>query len=971
MAAPKEERTVEIIVNGQKAFASLKEMNAAAAVLYSQFQKMSGDDPGRAKLVADYQGLKGKIADVKTELTGVSQGAGVMKQAFANAFALFTGGGILGLVQQVFGFLSSAKDEFQGSAKASADLEATLLATKNAAGLTAAEIRAIGEARAKVTLFDDDETNRASAMLLTFKNVKKGVFEDAIPAIQDLATKMGGDGPADMKGASIQLGKALNAPLTGITALTRVGVTFTDQQKEQIAAMVKAGDVAGAQRVILAELNSEFGGSAEAARKAAGGMATLTMRWGEMKETVGGVVSGVLNDFSQWLGRVLDEAQPLVDLLADIGAEFATYYREVMDVVEGMGLFSEKTDTAKIVVEVLKTALTLLIMPFRAVLQVSKAVVDTFIDWYNKSELLRGVIGGLAAVVTSTFKAIKDDAIKYLGGVGDILVGIFTLDKDRILKGFRSTMEATADLALGQGERAANAFMTGYEANKNNKIVRSVSVETSETTKSGGGAPVGGGEEPAGESAKDKKAREALEKKRLAALEKAHKAEAEAEIRHQQMLINLAEAALIAKGTQRERELGAITFDAQRKALTVKGTEAEKHAAIALIEAEAQVKKQELQARFDEEDRAQRQQHLVDLLADEDAAEVEREADFAVQFEEALLNQQQYDQAIYDAKHASLEAKLALEEQYGSTTSKLYRATYKELQKLERDKNKEDLEDARKTSEAKRQMAMLGLKTAGDVVQTTIDLLFQDEAARKKHHNLYTALAGAKIIQDGVQEVAAIWSYSAAQAANVPTAGLFGTILGGVQTALAVARTAFGLSQLQKFSFAQGGRTGGGMMMGSQGMEQGGGMVVSPVGQLMEMSGIRVGSNGKLIDDTGFAVAGIVHQDEYVVPAWMRKDPEVAAVENWLEARRLRGFADGGATTGAASLPVPNPLPETEADLNYAVQVQMLAVLRSLETTFGDVRQWQRELKVHQNLQEVRSGLDTLKRVEQESAIRA
>ena len=255
-------------------------------------------------------------------------------------------------------------------------------------------------------------------------------------------------------------------------------------------------------------------------------------------------------------------------------------------------------------------------------------------------------------------------------------------------------------------------------------------------------------------------------------------------------------------------------------------------------------------------------------------------------------------------------------------------------------------------------------------MQTTIDLFFKDEAARKKHHNMYTALAGAKIVLDGLMEVAAIWKYGSQNPLNWATGGVAGLTIATIQTALAAARTGFALTQLQAFSFAKGGRTGGGMMMGGGMASEQGGMAVSPMGQLMEMSGVRVGSNGKLVDDSGFAVAGIVHQDEYVVPAWMRKDPEVAAVENWLEARRLRGFADGGASS-ASSLPVPNPLPETEADLNYAVQVQMLAALCSLESMFGDVSQWQRDFKMHQNLQKVRSGLDTLKQVEQESAIRA
>ncbi|MDB5270885.1 MAG: hypothetical protein JWP58_3925 [Hymenobacter sp.] len=960
MAENKDTRTIEIIVNGQKANASLKEMNAAAAVLYNQFNKMAADDPGRAKLIADYQALKGKIVEVKTELTGVSASAGVMKQAFANAFAMFTGGGLLALVQKVWGFLADSKEEFQASAKSSADLEAALAATGHAAGLTADEIRKIGEARAKVTLFDDDETNRASAMLLTFKNVKKGVFEEAIPAIQDLATKMGGDGPADMKGASIQLGKALNAPLTGITALTRVGVTFTDQQKEQIKQMVKAGDTAGAQRLILRELNSEFGGAAEAARKAGGGMATLSMRWGEMKETVGGFVSEGLSKLSEWFGRVLDSAQPLVDMVTELATEFAGYYREIGDVLEGLGLFNAQTDTAKIVVEVLKTALTLLLMPLRVMLQVSRAVVDTFIDWYNKSELLRGIIGGLGAVVAATFKAIKDDAVKYLGGVGDLIVGIFTLDKDRILKGFRATFEATADLALGQGERAAKAFQDGFEANKNNHITRTVRVETKETSSKEETLTPAAGDAPAGESA-------AALKKRLAALEKQHKAEAAAERAHQQMLLNLEETALLAHGNQRQVELGRVLLDARRKALTVTGTEQEKHAAVALIMEEARQKQLAMQAKFAEEDAAQVKQDVADQLADIEAAEVEKEALVQEQFDAALLSEQQRSLAIYDAKHAALEAELALLEMFGGKESAAYRKANKELLKLETDQSKAVVAETKKREEAKRQMQLLGLQVAGDVVQTTIGLLFQDEVARKKHHNMYTALAGAKIIMDGLMEVAAIWKYGSEQPLNVATAGVFGMTIAGIQTAMAVARTGFALTQLQEFSFARGGATGGGMNMA--GGKDAGGMAVSPLGTLMEMSGMGIGSNGKLMDNSGFAVAGIVHEDEYVVPKWMRQDPQVAAVEQWLEAKRLRGYAEGGGT-GGATLPAASAAPGTDGELTYAVLVQLLEQARRQTEQLADVKDWQSRLTVALHLGELDEGLAERKQVQLENGIR-
>ena len=71
----------------------------------------------------------------------------------------------------------------------------------------------------------------------------------------------------DVKGAAMQLGKALNDPAKGLAKLQRSGVTFTDAQKEQVKALQASGKTLEAQKIILAEVNKEFGGSAEAAGK--------------------------------------------------------------------------------------------------------------------------------------------------------------------------------------------------------------------------------------------------------------------------------------------------------------------------------------------------------------------------------------------------------------------------------------------------------------------------------------------------------------------------------------------------------------------------------------------------------------------------------------------------------------------------------------------------------------------------------
>ena len=973
---PKEERIVEIIVNGQRANASLKEMDAAVAVLNNQFRKMAADDPARAGLLTQLTQMKARVAAVRAEVNGVAETTGVMKQAFANAFAIFTGGGILGVVQQVWGFFAESRQQFQDSAKSGADLEATLKSTGHAAGLTAAEIRKIGEERAKVTLFDDDETNRASAMLLTFTNIKKGVFEEAVPAIQDLATKMGGDGPADLKGASVQVGKALNDPVNGIKALTRVGVTFNDQQKEQIKTMVKAGDTAGAQRLILAELNKEFGGSAKAAREAGGGVATLTMWYNEFQETVGGKVSQVLNALSQWLGRVIEKSGPLVDMVSELVDEFASYYRELYDIVQGLGLFNEKTDTAALFVEALKTVLTVLLIPLRVGLGYVRAWVEGFIDLYNRSELLRGILGGLGASIKSLFISVVDDAVKILGGVGDILVGIFTLDKDKIAAGFKASLEVTADLAYRNGLKAADAFAKGYQANKNNHITKSTPTPDAPDAPEKPVSPSASDAGKGGETDKEKKARE---KKALDELLE----RIEFEKRAQLAVLDVQERGIQDRGNLREIEQAGIELDAERKVVNLvaaekaeeaklTGTTKQKNAKrvvlqqeldaqIDLVMSEAAQAQRQKQEGYDKQDREDYSKLIEQKLADIEAGEVEMEAALQEAFEDGLIKEKSRNEAIYNVQLMAANNKLALIEATEGMASAAYRKAYKEREKLQKDHHKQELADQKAAHKARFALEQQGMATASDALQFGLELLEKDKEGRKKHHKLYVALAAAKIIVDGAKEVQAIWEYSAEQPENSLTAGIFGTVLAGVQTGLAVARTIGALTQINKTGYAQGGGTG-----------TGAGMAISPMGQLLQLSGMSIGPDGKLNDGSGHAVAGVVHNDEYVVPKWQLQNPQDAAVVQWLEARRVRGFADGGATnTAPVQLPVAAASPRSDGELSYAVQSQMLDVLREVSSRLAGVEQWQRELRVVNSIQAQQQASDEYKQVRHDSAIRS
>lgn len=152
-------------------------------------------------------------------------------------------------------------------AEAMADLEAAVRSTGGAAGFTAEELARMAGELQRVTTFGDESIMEMQAVLLTFKNVTGAVFQDSSELILDMATRL----KTDLKSAALQAGKALNDPVGGIEALTGAGIQFDDSQKSTIKRLVEVGDVLGAQQIILAELRSQFGGAARAARDNFGG----------------------------------------------------------------------------------------------------------------------------------------------------------------------------------------------------------------------------------------------------------------------------------------------------------------------------------------------------------------------------------------------------------------------------------------------------------------------------------------------------------------------------------------------------------------------------------------------------------------------------------------------------------------------------------------------------------------------------
>lgn len=190
-------------------------------------------------------------------------------------------------IHQMVSFTKDSISAFRQQEKAIAQVEAGLKATGNTAGFTSQEFQKMASNLQKTTLFGDEQILQdATAQLLTFTNISGEQFERTQKAALDLATRLDGD----LKSASIQLGKALNDPVANLSALSRSGIQFSKEQKEVIKTLAESGRLAEAQTVILDELNKQYGGSAEAAAEADGGMTQLSNAIGDAKEKFGEII---------------------------------------------------------------------------------------------------------------------------------------------------------------------------------------------------------------------------------------------------------------------------------------------------------------------------------------------------------------------------------------------------------------------------------------------------------------------------------------------------------------------------------------------------------------------------------------------------------------------------------------------------------------------------------------------------------
>jgi phage-related protein len=312
-----------------------------------------------------------------------------------------------------------------------------LKSTGDVSGMTAQSVDALAVSLSKTTPFSREATTGAENMLLTFTNIGKNVFPQATQTVLDMSQALG----QDLKSSSIQLGKALGDPTTGMTALARVGVTFDAQQKAQIKTMQASGDMMGAQKVILTELHKEFGNSAEAAGGTfAGKMAILNNQFDDVKTTIGGALMPVLSGLLMKVAPLVTEfAEHLPSALAKVG-DFLS--QNVMPVLKQLGDYVQ-TNVVPVLKRLGEEFITNIVPALKQfaqfiatnVVPVVKQLADFFITvllpiYQKVGAALMSQLGPAFAALQAAFKSIMPvlgqlfDNLKGLAPFLEILAGI-------------------------------------------------------------------------------------------------------------------------------------------------------------------------------------------------------------------------------------------------------------------------------------------------------------------------------------------------------------------------------------------------------------------------------------------------------------------------------------------------------------------------------------------------------------------
>ncbi|RSK45166.1 phage tail tape measure protein [Hymenobacter rigui] len=988
----------EVVLNGQKVEATFNQMKAAAAQLERELHDMSSDDAGRAKMLKDYRALQERIEGVKKEMGEASEQGLTFKDALAFAGVTVTAEAALDLIKELgaevinttkeIGKMRADINSLTGATGAELDeLTVGVRALSQTFGKEYNEVLVASNALSKQMGISQKEALKLLEQGFVAGADVNGEFLDQVkeyPAqfkaagvsaseFIGIVTKSQTNGVFSDKGADVvkEFGLRIReqTKATGDAMEAAFGTEFTQklfkgindgsissvQALQRVSTQMNDTKIPASQlQTVIADV---FGGPGEDAgleylqslKNIGGGVETLIDQTNPYVRQQQALLSSqqelaeAQNELTKQFEGTGNSVEILTNgamtflytLLASLGATFKELYapvqqvwEQLLELGESMGLVSKEGSLVKDVANGIGAALRLVLTPTRLLWGALADLAKSTIEWVKSSQDARAMLYIMIAPLRLLFDMLRDSPA-FFEGFSAAARASFT----QVGRAWKAVLAGDISEAIDEfdkiGGAAGRAYLKAFNAAHSARPT-----EATATSQDGGDSP--DTRPGAGGDGTTKEQREKAAKEAQAAREKARKeakaAQDKADQQHLDDLKRLVKDELVVfsgrdalrsqleqKGytdeqLRREQQRQKIFQDAGAQVDKLTGLENDYTDRVAAIMQERDLKLRELQAGFDAESEKKKQEELDKRIAGAQADEEQRLAELEVQLANGVLDEWAFQDAVYAVKQAALERELELVKQKGGEES----AEYKKLQ-AEKLRNQADFLASRKGMDEGYYKIEKGLTAArrllgSEEFQALMEISGKKTLLYKAGVAAQKALAIAEIGMSVPKQYAANAEAGAKIAALAPPATIaLGTAYTVGANVLATATAGASIGKILGIGFRKGGATG---------------------------SGMSIGSSGKLLDPDGFPIAGVVHENEYVIPEWMRADPQVVQVEQWLEQKRLGGpgYRQGGATSGDV---------DTAAGSGASVDQQLVEVLRRLDLRLQDVEQWARELGVH------------------------
>jgi hypothetical protein len=301
----------------------------------------------------------------------------------------------------------------------------------------------LAETTAMNTGMDNLSIKATQAKLLTFAELAKtadkagGAFDRANKAALDMAAA--GFGNAESN--AVQLGKALNDPIKGVTALTKSGVTFTAQEKEKIKVLVESNKMLEAQELVLKAIEKQVGGTAEATAND-----TDKMREG-------------FAQFTQSLGLAL---LPVLEIVTPLLLQMASWAKDnpgvFMAIAAAVGALS---------VSILAVNAAMLLNPAVAITAGIIALGVAVVAAYKKFEGFRNVVRTVVNAIAGYFEFMINGWIK---AINLIIYGINLLKPGKDIKNLQEITIGRMSEPVAPSDPGVNGSANIAERNMNATI---------------------------------------------------------------------------------------------------------------------------------------------------------------------------------------------------------------------------------------------------------------------------------------------------------------------------------------------------------------------------------------------------------------------------------------------------------------------------------------------------------------------